>query len=364
MTQQHQHQPILCSNDSTHLKLQRFLIFLLFTSFFQNEVLSATTSRFFANGPHIRPEETAVIVNDADPSSVQISEYYLQARKIPKENLIHVYHVNPKPNITRNQFDQLKNTITKQLSEQHKIVVFAWSQPFAVECNSITSAFTMGFDGSVCKNTCAATKPNPYFNQPSNQPYEDYHIRLSMLLPSHIFETSKKVIDQGVLSDNGVFKSTAYFLQTSDAARSSRAAFFPKNGVAIPRTGLSVVTIKSDKLESAKDVMIYHTGLTWVPSLETLNFLPGALADHLTSFGGDLFGQGQMNVMRWLEAGATASYGTVSEPCNHWQKFPNSIVLLQWYASGATAIEAYWKSVAWPAQGLFVGEPLASPFAK
>ncbi|HMM72469.1 MAG TPA: hypothetical protein PKC22_09660, partial [Rhodocyclaceae bacterium] len=29
---------------------------------------------------------------------------------------------------------------------------------------------------------------------------------------------------------------------------------------------------------------------------------------------------------------------------------------------GASLIEAYWKSVAWPGEGLFVGEPLARPF--
>jgi xylose isomerase len=27
-------------------------------------------------------------------------------------------------------------------------------------------------------------------------------------------------------------------------------------------------------------------------------------------------------------------------------------------------IEAYWKSVAWPGQGLFVGEPLARPWGR
>jgi uncharacterized protein (TIGR03790 family) len=70
-----------------------------------------------------------------------------------------------------------------------------------------------------------------------------------------------------------------------------------------------------------------------------------------------------MSALRWLDAGATASYGTVSEPCNYWQKFPNPAVLLKWYVSGSTAVEAYWKSVAWPSQGLFVGEPLAAPYA-
>jgi hypothetical protein len=41
----------------------------------------------------------------------------------------------------------------------------------------------------------------------------------------------------------------------------------------------------------------------------------------------------QMSSLRWLEAGATASYGTVSEPCNHWQKFPHPSVLLRHYAA-------------------------------
>jgi hypothetical protein len=33
------------------------------------------------------------------------------------------------------------------------------------------------------------------------------------------------------------------------------------------------------------------------------------------------------------------------------------------YLQGETLIEAYWKSVQMPGQGLFIGEPLARPFA-
>jgi len=108
--------------------------------------------------------------------------------------------------------------------------------------------------------------------------------------------------------------------------------------------------------------MVYQTGQLQVPYLESLTFMPGALADHLTSSGGDLLGTAQMSSLRWLEAGATASYGTVSEPCNYWQKFPHPAILLNTYLSGASAIESYWKSVAWPAQGLIIGEPLAAPY--
>lgn len=111
-------------------------------------------------------------------------------------------------------------------------------------------------------------------------------------------------------------------------------------------------------------VLLYETGLTRVPQLDTLGWVPGALADHLTSFGGRLDGgYGQMSILEWIASGATASYGTVSEPCAHPQKFPHPQVLLLTYLQGATAIEAYWKSVAWPQQGVFIGEPLAAPFA-
>jgi hypothetical protein len=70
-----------------------------------------------------------------------------------------------------------------------------------------------------------------------------------------------------------------------------------------------------------------------------------------------------MSSLRWLEAGATASYGTVVEPCNHIQKFPFPGIAMFYYALGASALEAYWKSVAWPGEGVFIGEPLVRPFA-
>ncbi len=69
-----------------------------------------------------------------------------------------------------------------------------------------------------------------------------------------------------------------------------------------------------------------------------------------------------MSAFEWLKAGATGSYGTVVEPCAYTQKFPDPTILIPQYFAGATLIEAYWKSVLWPAEGLFIGEPLARPF--
>jgi len=308
------------------------------------------------------PEHVALVINDADPSSVRAGDYYRLARGIPPENVVHVSIKNAPNRLSLAEFTRLQTDIEAQLNANEQVMLLAWTAPYAVECNSITSALTLGFDAKQCVDTCGVGKPSPYFDSASKKPFEDLHIRPAMLLPNDSFMRTKALIDRGMQSDAGVFRATAYYLTTSDANRNSRASFFPPTGLSIPRAGLAIMNMRSDKLVGARDIMIYQTGLANVDSLDTLGFLPGALADHLTSFGGDLAGNGQMSALRWLDAGATASYGTVSEPCNYWQKFPNPAVMLKWYVSGATAIEAYWKSVAWPAQGVFIGEPLAAPY--
>jgi len=99
-----------------------------------------------------------------------------------------------------------------------------------------------------------------------------------------------------------------------------------------------------------------------VASIASNSFRDGAIADHLTSAGGVLSGSGQTSILEWLSAGATGSYGATIEPCNFRMKFPDIGVVMGHYLSGETLIEAYWKSVLMPGQGVFVGDPLARPF--
>jgi hypothetical protein len=183
-----------------------------------------------------------------------------------------------------------------------------------------------------------------------------------MMLAGESFERVKQLIDRGVASDQSFPTERAYLLSTSDKARNTRAGDFEKTAKALAGV-IKVDVLKADSIANRQDVLFYFTGLPQVPHLETLRFLPGALADHLTSSGGLLTDSNQMSSLRWLEAGATASYGTVVEPCSFPQKFPHPGMAMFYYASGASAIEAYWKSVAWPGEGVFVGEPLARPYA-
>ena len=311
----------------------------------------------------LQPSQLAIIINDAEPNSVEVGEYYRQVHGIPAANVAHVHIPNRPRKLSMDQFNRLKEQIDAQLKPGIEAVLMVWSAPYAVECNSITSAFTLGYDAGQCSKSCDPGKPSPYFNSNVTQPYTQLGLRLAMLLPVDFVEEAKAVADRGAVSGFSPPAASAYYLTTSDSARNSRAPLFPPPGMLAPHK-LAIKHLKADSLEGAQDIMVYQTGLAKVARLDTLRFLPGALADHLTSFGGDLQGSQQMSSQRWLEAGATASYGTVSEPCSYWQKFPQPSVLLRRYLSGSTALEAYWGSVAWPAQGLFIGDPLAAPYAR
>jgi len=309
----------------------------------------------------LRPENVAIVVNEADAASVTVGEYYRDARRIPSRNVVKVNIPGSPRVLSAGDFAVLKRTIDAALPPDIEVVVMAWTAPYAVECNSITSAYTLGFDAAPCTSTCAPAAASRYFDSSVQRPHRELGMRLSMLLPASDVALAKAVIDRGRLSGFRMTEASAYFLITGDAARNARAPYYPPSQ-RIPSRLLTVRTLRADAIEDRSDVMIYETGAVSVPHLDTLKFLPGALADHLTSLGGDLLGELQMSSLKWLQAGATASYGAVAEPCSYWQKFPHPAVLLKHYLSGATAIEAYWKSVAWPAQGLFIGEPLAAPY--
>ncbi|HMH75989.1 MAG TPA: TIGR03790 family protein, partial [Candidatus Udaeobacter sp.] len=217
-----------------------------------------------------------------------------------------------------------------------------------------------GFDPAFCAEGCRPTRRSAYFNSPSRAPFADLALRPAMLLAGQSVAEGKALIDRGVAADATFPGGPAYLLSTSDRPRNTRAAGYAMLDAMKPR--VRVERLEADELRDRRDVLFYFTGLPAVAGLETLRFRPGAIADHLTSTGGELTGHAQMSVLRWLEAGATASYGTVAEPCNFTTKFPQPALAIARYTRGETVLEAYWKSVAMPGQGVFVGEPLAAPF--
>jgi uncharacterized protein (TIGR03790 family) len=304
----------------------------------------------------------AILINDADPFSREVGEYYARARDIPLANRIHLRIPN-NSNLPRAAFNALKIDLASRLPDRIQAVAAIWLRPYRVDCMSITSALAFGFDERFCASGCMPTQPSALYDSPTSSPYTDFGIRPAMLVAAGSVAAAKAMIDRGVAASVGERDSVgAYLMTTGDRNRDIRGTAFrhlvdsPPHRV-IPIPGSSFPT-------GASNVMFYFTGATRVAGSETLQFVPGAIADHVTSWGGIFDQDQQMTALAWIDAGATGSYGTVVEPCSIPGKFPDPDVLVRRYASGAPLIEAYWESVGMPGQGLFVGEPLAQPFRR
>lgn len=317
----------------------------------------------------ILASELAILANDQDPQSMAVAAYYAQARQIPAENILTLSFA-PAASISAATFADLKAQTDAALGPAIQGLALAWTTPYLVDCQSIVSAFALGHDpAKYCSQPCNPTAPSGYYDSASFAPFTDHGLRPAMHLAGVDLENVQALIDRGVAADGTFPTGVGYFLRTTDPDRSVRwpdqqaaqAAWDHPGGLDIEYLDNSMGQ-GVDFIENKTDVLYYLTGLASVPQIGTNTYLPGAVADHLTSYGGQIPDSGQMSVVRWLEAGATASYGTGVEPCNYPTKFPVASVLLPHYFRGETILEAYWKSVAWPGEGVFVGEPLARPW--
>jgi uncharacterized protein (TIGR03790 family) len=316
----------------------------------------------------LRASDIGVVINSADPYSVEVGEYYVKRRGLLPEQVLRI-DLPLRASLKPEEFEPLRAAIQAHFGPGTQALALAWIQPYAVHCNSITGALALGFDAALCHNSCAPSRASDYANSASARPFTDHGMRLSMLLAARDVDAARQMIDRGVAADRtlglrGGLPSNVYYLSTDDAARNVRSRLYPPPGL-LRRAGLQVLVMPAAALKDQQRVLLVQVGSARLAHLDTLQWVNGGLGDHLTSYGGQLSrDSGQSSALEWIASGATASHGTVSEPCNHLQKFPHSQWLLLHYLQGSTAIEAYWKSVLWPQQALFVGEPLAAPFAR
>lgn len=325
----------------------------------------------------LAPADLAVIVAEGDSLSEAVGAAYVAARGVPAANLVRVKLSTASASLSAADFALLKSDIDAKLPAGVQATLLTWAAPSRVvgACSmGITSAMTLGYDTRYCNtaqaaSACVSTAASPLYDSESRRPQTELQLRPSMLLGATTLAGAQALIARGMAADASRPPGDGWLVRTTDTDRSARWPDFAAlpaawaGSLALNYVDNSAGAPASDALSGQGGVLFYLTGLASVPHLSTLQFRPGALADTLTSTGGLLPGAGgQMPVTAWLDAGATASYGTVEEPCNFPQKFSRASVLIDQYWRGATAIEAYWKAVQWPGQGLFVGEPLAQPF--
>lgn len=159
-------------------------------------------------------------------------------------------------------------------------------------------------------------------------------------------------------------QGTFYFSVTPDVRSQTRKwGFLPAIDL-LQDMGFGATPISTPLPKNKDDVLGAQTGTpsyNWKSSGST--FLPGAIADNLTSFGGVMTaGSGQTKLTEFIKNGAAGSSGTVTEPYALQDKFPLPLMYVH-YVRGASLAEAFYASVSGPYQLLIIGDPLCRPFS-
>lgn len=316
-------------------------------------------------------DQLGIVINADDPLSAAVAEAYVAAHGVPPENVV-TLSLGTGTDLSEADFTPAWEQMNAALPGDVQALLLTFYAPYRVSCMGAAAAFGLGFDLKYCQDgaPCQTTAPSDYYGSTSERPWTELGIRPTMMLSGSTLEDAVAVIDNGVASLDTMPEGDVYLVRTTDSARAVRYGDFESTTERFDQEeGLRITYVDAsadatqEQLVGVSDLLGYQTGLTHVGNLDTLSFRPGALADHLTSYGGVLDGSaGQMPIVDWLTAGATASYGAAIEPCNYQEKFPRATELWPAYFLGVTAVEAYWRSVEWPGEGNFVGDPLARPF--
>jgi uncharacterized protein (TIGR03790 family) len=324
------------------------------------------------------PQNVLVVVNDQSLESLELGRHYRELRGIPEINICHVsvppcvqgipasYSISESNFISGIRAPVLQYISSMRLTNQIDYIVFSRDIPYKVnDSNGTTSAMFYGYKPSPAAPMSPNTENFYYmaergFSRRENT--NDYY--LSMMLTSYTLDDAKALAARGAASDGVSPTGAVYLVKTADPLRNIRYLQFNATefSARFMANGVSVTNMNAASISGRTDVVAYLTGLTAVPDLQSNTFLPGSFGDHMTSYGGQIFDSSQMSILEFIRAGACASYGTVVEPYDIAEKFPAPMSCF-WHMRGFNLAESYWMSVKNPYNGLFVGEPLACPYA-
>jgi uncharacterized protein (TIGR03790 family) len=324
----------------------------------------------------------AVVVNQNSTNSVQLGNYYAERRQIPPQNYLRINWSGGNTEWVDTDFSTyLYNPLvsmlaSRQLTNQIDFVVLSMDIPYRVTSslyypNSTTSSLFYGFKqdtnppchmANLSTNLYAGSESIFRLTPPISAASNSW---LVIMLTQSNLTYAKQLVENGVLGDGTFPTQTVYLAKSSDLARNVRYWTFD-NSVFNNRLrgNYSTIRTNTDANWIFGSLLGLQQGVQRDASAPGTTFVPGSMADDLTSFGGQIFeASDHLKALQFCGAGAAGSYGTVTEPCNYIEKFPSAQNYF-YQSRGFTVAECYYQSVTNPYQGLLVGEPLSAPFAQ
>ena len=348
---------------------QGLLVFLAISA-------AMSASRALAGGG---PQNVLIVVNEQSQSSLEVGKYYQAERDIPERNIVRI-STAPGVNMTLTVFsNEVRNPIldyiaSAGLSNQVDVIVFSRDIPYritnGINQSALTAAMFYGF------------RNYPQLPALPGDTYSDYYIAerhfrnsaapstgryyISFMITGTNTAQAKALVDRAVAADYTQPTGTIYMYHTPSARNIQWRQFdnldFLGRFLGAPRSREYRDGFMTGPMTNVAGVMFGDRELQ-LQFLQGSTFAAGAIAEHLTSGGGWILEPNdQTNILRWLEAGAVGTYGTVNEPYALTNKFPEPRIHF-WYGRGFSLGESYYMAVQNPYQGLHVGDPLCAPYA-
>ncbi len=336
-----------------------------------------------------------MLINANSTNSVQIAHFYADARGIPQHNRIAVpipeRFISPVAEISDAAFTQRiwdpanKILADRGLTDQVLVWIYSVDFPLRVTGDPPLSLTGLTFlrnrrpDADLVKDGRYASPvyggPDPFdgsIQPPAGLHYQREKIGAALMpLPAAMLgytgsggnsrQTVLRTLRDGVAADATRPRGTVYFVIAPGIRSEVRQSQFEPAASELARYGVHA-NVTSEFPVDATNVLGLLTGKADPQPREIGGFLPGAFAEHLTSFSAVYDVREQTKMTEWTAAGASASAGAVTEPRAYWTKFPHARFFV-YYAAGCTYVESFYQSVRCPLQTVPIGDPLMRPFA-
>ncbi len=367
---------------------------------------------FFSVGPEScfaggGPENVFLVVNQRSWASRTIANHYVSLRNIPSNN---VFFIDWSGSVDRTDLATFRKKILqpiiaeidkRRLGDQIDYVVYSSDFPYEIDFSKNVSSKDKFMSGSITSLTYlyeliegnsadGIGRPNNFYANISAARGSSAGFRngdswsamgkkspeeegTNYLLSAMLGYTSGRgnSVDEVVTyltraanADGQRPRGSVFYMTNQDIRTTTRSKLFPEYVRAIKAEGGNAEILEGTVPTGRNDVIGATIGrhvYNWADSGS--QFLPGAIFDNLTSFGGVLReGAGQTPLTEALRHGAAGATGTVIEPYALRPKFPNPVVHLH-YLRGCSLAESVYQSVTSPYQLLLVGDPLCQPYA-
>jgi uncharacterized protein (TIGR03790 family) len=341
----------------------------------------------------VGPHELLVLVNRASKDSRTVASEFVKLRQVPAQNVLYLdlassVSIDP-PKMSVDEFNKLIRdpavSAMKDRGIDDHILAWIYSVDFPTRVDTSPKmsiqgiTFTKGkvpelmdIKRGLYRSALfgGPDRPGGVAHYAQTFDFSKESLRGDMPVPSMLLgysgnrgnsvEKIRDYLKKGVLSDGTSPSGTVYFVKSDDIRSRCREWEYEAAVTELKRYGVEARIVKSFP-DTGQRIIGLAAGRPHVTPANSGSYLPGCMAEHLTSMGGMFHAAGQTKLSAWLESGVTASSGTATEPYALWTKFPHARFYVH-YAAGCTMIESFYQSLRCPLQILLVGEPLASPW--